>query len=74
MATNGESDFPKPATNEPASDADFERFLELADNNEGWTEKYSTANAGIWTRLQKGSSINMMKVGRTRPRCAGSRS
>ena len=62
MAANGHEDFPPPATNTPASDADFKRFISLADSDEGWEEKYSTPESGVWTRQEKGSSINMLKV------------
>lgn len=49
-----------------ADDRDFRKFLDLAENTEGWQSKYSKNGTKVWVQLPKAGSANdksrMLKV------------
>ena len=71
MATgggNGEtSSFFKLGEIRLAKDSDFQHFRELADSNDGWTQKLDKNGLVVWSKETQSSSIKMMKVWCSRP-------
>lgn len=49
-----------------ADDRDFRRFLDLAEDTEGWQSKYSKNGTKVWVQLPKAGTGNeksrMLKV------------
>lgn len=46
----------------PPKQEDFDYFLQLADNHEGWTEKHNKNNVKVWMKDTPGSNVKMLKV------------
>lgn len=46
----------------PPQQEDFDYFLQLADNHEGWTEKHNKNNVKVWMKDTPGSNVKMLKV------------
>ena len=46
----------------PPQQQDFDYFLQLADNHEGWTEKHTKNNVKVWMKDTPGSNVKMLKV------------
>ena len=46
----------------PPKQEDFDYFLRLADNHEGWTEKHNKNNVKVWMKDTPGSNVKMLKV------------
>ena len=46
----------------PASKIDFDKFQDLADNNEGWVKQYGKQGVDVFTKSQEGTAIKMVKV------------
>ncbi|XP_065176172.1 START domain-containing protein 10-like [Sycon ciliatum] len=47
---------------QPATEEEYQRFVALTDSDEGWEQKVDRPDSGIWTRQEKGSSVNMLKA------------
>jgi len=45
-----------------AKDSDFQHFRQLADGNDGWTQKLDKNGLVVWSKETQDSSIKMMKV------------
>ena len=44
------------------TDEDFEYVAALADDYEGWTQKYNKNRISVWTRNTQGSEVKVVKV------------
>ena len=43
-------------------DEDFEYVASLADDNEGWTQKYNKNGLSVWTKNTQDSQVKVLKV------------
>lgn len=43
-------------------DEDFQHFLNLAHNHEGWTPKHDKNGVRVWMRDIRGQTVKMLKV------------